>query len=70
MLEITRLDGPFGIRVDGCDLAAISDADMKALAQALFDNRIAVIPGQALTHEQYIADQTERTITLVDGRVQ
>ena len=22
-----------------------------------------------VTHEQYIADQTERTITLVDGRI-
>lgn len=51
----TLLDGPFGVAVEGMDLARLSDGDFAALAALLHTNHILVVRGQDLTPDDYIA---------------
>src|SRR5215471_15607052 len=49
-MKIERLDGPFGIRVTGLDLARPLDArTASALLSAFYDNQFMVIPRQKLS---------------------
>lgn len=49
------LDGPFGVAVEGVDLARLSDETFSALAEQLHANHILVVRGQTLSPEDYIA---------------
>lgn len=49
------LPGPFGIAVEGLDLAHATDGAFDALADLLYANHILVVRGQSLSPEQYIA---------------
>lgn len=51
----TPLDGPFGVAVDGVDLARLTDADFSALARLLHDHHILVVRSQELSPDNYIA---------------
>ena len=56
MMSVTRLDAPFGVEVTGLDIAAgLDDAEMRALAGLLHDNRLLVIRDQELSKAQYLA---------------
>jgi taurine dioxygenase len=55
MLEISRLDGPFGARVRGLDLGeTLCDAALLSLVDALYRHRIVVIENQILSTEAYL----------------
>jgi taurine dioxygenase len=44
-----------GVRLEGIDLARLSDAEFRAVEQALLDYYVVSLPGQKLTEEQMIA---------------
>lgn len=55
-MQIRKLDAPFGAEISGIDLAdGIDEHGMRALTEALYENRMIVIRGQSLTPEQYLA---------------
>lgn len=54
-MRTEKLPGPFGIAVDGVDLARATDAEFDALIALLYANHILVIRGQDLSPEDYIA---------------
>lgn len=51
----TALPGPFGVAVEGLDVAAASSAQFDALANLLYRHHILVIRGQDLSPADYIA---------------
>jgi len=53
--RITRLPGPFGVAVEGLDLARLSDEEFGALADLLHANHVLVVRGQDLSPADYIA---------------
>ncbi|MEV5033285.1 TauD/TfdA dioxygenase family protein [Sphingobium sp. LMC3-1-1.1] len=54
-LVLEPLPGAFGVRAVGIDLNHADDALLRGLADALFQNRILVVPGQAMSNDQYVA---------------
>ncbi len=54
-IKTERLPGPFGIAVEGLDLARATDGAFDALADLLYANHILVIRGQDLSPQDYIA---------------
>ena len=49
-----RLPGPFGIAVEGIDVAQASDAEFDVLAGLLYQNHLLVLRNQTLSPEDYI----------------
>jgi len=54
-LHVAPLDGPFGVAVEGVDLANLSDDGFAELVDLLYANHILVMRGQALSPDDYIA---------------
>lgn len=55
MTSVKRLDGAFGIAVEGVDLSQGVEADtMHLLTQTLYENRIIVIRNQHLSQDAYL----------------
>ena len=54
-VRIEKLPGPFGVAVDGLDLAGATDEAFDELIALLYANHILVIRGQTLSPEDYIA---------------
>lgn len=50
-----RLPGPFGVYIDGVDVARASDDAFAALVAALYANHVIVIRDQHLSPEEYVA---------------
>ena len=54
-MKVIRLDGPFGVSVEGVDLSQDqSDATIRALIDLLHEHQILAIVGQDLTDAQYV----------------
>jgi taurine dioxygenase len=51
----TPLPGPFGVAVEGLDLASLTPADFDSLAALLYEHHILVVRGQNLTPDDYVA---------------
>jgi taurine dioxygenase len=54
-LRTEKLDGPFGVAVDGIDLARLTDAAFGQLVDLLHANHIIVVRDQDLSPDDYIA---------------
>ncbi|MDH3602583.1 MAG: TauD/TfdA family dioxygenase [Candidatus Tectomicrobia bacterium] len=55
MTSVKRLDGAFGVAVEGVDLSQGVEADtMHLLTQTLYENRIIVIRNQRLSQDAYL----------------
>uniref|UniRef100_UPI00047616C6 TauD/TfdA dioxygenase family protein n=1 Tax=Streptomyces hokutonensis TaxID=1306990 RepID=UPI00047616C6 len=55
-MKITDQPGTFlGASVEGFDHATASDADVETLKQTVYTKKIAVLKGQDLTPEQFLA---------------
>jgi taurine dioxygenase len=55
LVRTERLPGPFGIAVEGINVAAASDGEFDQLANLLYQNHLLVIRHQNLSPEEYIA---------------
>lgn len=69
-LILEPLPGAFGVQAVGVDLTHADDALLRGLADALFQNRILVVPGQAMSNDQYVAfgKRWGRPVLLVSRR--
>jgi taurine dioxygenase len=54
-MQIKRLPGSFGVELAGVDVAKADQATLRAIAEALYANRLVVLRGQKLSKEQYLA---------------
>jgi alpha-ketoglutarate-dependent taurine dioxygenase len=54
-MRIDRLPGSFGVEISGVDVARADEAALRAVAEALYANRLVVLRGQKLAKEQYLA---------------
>ena len=54
-MQVTRLPGSFGVEIAGVDLARPDNGALRAIAEALYANRLVVLRGQKLDKEQYLA---------------
>ena len=53
--ELEPLDGNFGVAVRDVDLVGLSDAGLKRLLMALFDNRFVAVETGGLSRREYVA---------------
>lgn len=54
-MQVKRLPGAFGVEIAGLDAAQADDGALRAIAEALYANRLVVLRDQQLTKEQYLA---------------
>lgn len=54
-MQVKPLPGAFGVEILGVDAARIGDDELRAIADALYANRLVVLRDQKLTKEQYLA---------------
>ena len=54
-MRIERLPGSFGVEIAGVDVSKPDDGTLRAIAEALYAERLVVLRGQNLTKEQYLA---------------
>jgi taurine dioxygenase len=54
-MRIARLPGSFGVEIVGLDVARAGEAELRALIETLYAERLVVLREQKLTKEQYLA---------------